>query len=70
MLSSGQRDEHCQSRHIDDRKCSGNGLKIFKVFRQVRATCSDGKVLISTGGTKLRSVIFIMIESGIILFSI
>jgi hypothetical protein len=44
-------------------------LKIFKVFREVKsATTSDQKYLGVTGGGKLRSIIFIIIESGMALF--
>ena len=39
------------------------------VFRQNRVT-SDDQVLGATGGTKLRSSIFVLIESGLLLFSI
>lgn len=44
-------------------------FKIFKVFRKVEAT-SDEKFLGASGGSKLRSIIFILIESGMALFSI
>ena len=46
-------------------------FRIFKVFREVkRVTTSDEISLGITGGRKLRSIIFIIIESGMALFSI
>jgi len=46
-------------------------FRIFKVFREVkRVTTSDETSLGITGGRKLRSIIFIIIESGMALFSI
>ena len=46
-------------------------FKIFKVFREIKsATTLEDKSLGITGGTKLRSVIFIIIESGMVLFAI
>ena len=48
-------------------------FRIFKVFREVKdVTTSDEKSLgvTHTGGRKLRSVIFIIIESGMALFAI
>jgi hypothetical protein len=46
-------------------------FRIFKVFRGVKsATTSDEKNLGVTGGKTLRSVIFIIIESGMALFAI
>ena len=46
-------------------------FRIFKVFREVRSVItSEEKSLGITGGTKLRSVIFIIIESGMVLFAI
>ena len=39
------------------------------VFRQSRVT-SDDQVFGATRGTKLRSIIFVLIESGLLLFSI
>src|SRR5882757_2535746 len=46
-------------------------FRIFKVFREVRSvTTSDETSLGVTGGRKLRSVIFIIIESGMALFAI
>ena len=44
-------------------------FRIFKVFRQVKPT-SNEQALGSTGGRKLYSIISIIIESGMILFSI
>jgi hypothetical protein len=46
-------------------------FRIFKVFREVKdVTTSNEKSLGITGGRKLRSIIFIIIESGMILFAI
>ena len=46
-------------------------FRIFKVFRNSRGLAtSDEKSLGVTGGGKLRSVIFIIIESGMALFAI
>ena len=46
-------------------------FKIFRVFREVKnTTTSSEKSLSSTGGRQLRSIIFIMIESGMALFAI
>ena len=46
-------------------------FKIFKVFREVKSlTTLEDKFLGTTGGTKHRSVIFIIIESGVVLFAI
>ena len=46
-------------------------FRIFKVFREVKdVTTSDEKSLGFTGGRKLRSVIFIIIESGMALLVI
>ena len=44
-------------------------FKILKVFLGVRATRSLGS-LSSTGGPKLRYIIFVVIESGMALFAI
>jgi hypothetical protein len=44
-------------------------IRIFMVFRQVKPT-SDEKALGATGGAKLWSIIFVLIESGMALFSI
>src|SRR5882757_10088869 len=46
-------------------------FRIFKVFRQVNSiTTSDETSLGVTGGRKLCSIIFIIIESGMALFAI
>ena len=46
-------------------------FKIFKVFREVKdVTTSNEQPLGITGGNKLRSIIFIIIESGMALFAI
>ena len=46
-------------------------FRIFKVFRAVKnITTSNEKSLCVTGGAKLRSIIFIIIESGMALFAI
>jgi hypothetical protein len=46
-------------------------FRIFKVFREVKdVTTSDEKSLGVTRGRKLRSIIFIIIESGMTLFAI
>ena len=46
-------------------------FRIFKVFRQVKyVTTSNEKSSGTTGRRKLRSVIFIIIESGMALFAI
>ena len=47
-------------------------LKIHKVFLQVNATSVEQTLgsLSSTGGPKLRHIIFIIIESGMALFAI
>ena len=46
-------------------------FRIFKVFREVKdITTSDGKSLGFTEGRKLRSVIFVIIESGMALLFI
>jgi len=46
-------------------------FRIFEVFQQVKGiTTSNGKNLGSTGGRKLWSIMSIIIESGMILFSI
>ena len=46
-------------------------FRIFKVFREVKdVTTSNEKSLGITGGSKLLSIIFIIIESGITLFAI
>jgi hypothetical protein len=46
-------------------------FRIFKVFREVKVTTTlDEKTLGITGGRKLWSVMFVIIESGMVLFSI
>src|SRR5882757_9855666 len=46
-------------------------FRIFKVFREVNSvTTSNETSLGVTGGRKLRSIIFIIIESGMALFAI
>jgi hypothetical protein len=46
-------------------------FRIFKVFREVKnVTTSSEKSWGVTGGRKLRSIIFIIIESGMALFAI
>ena len=42
-------------------------FRIFQVFREVKLA-SDDPTFGATGGNKLRSIIFILIESGITLF--
>ena len=44
-------------------------FKILKVFLEVKTTTVEG-TLGSTGGTKLRHIIFVIIESGMALFAI
>jgi hypothetical protein len=44
-------------------------FRIFKVFREVKAPLDKGNVG-ATSGRKLRSLMFVLIESGIVLFSI
>ena len=49
-------------------------FKIFKVFRAVKTSVADGQIQVSgvttSGGSTFRRVIFILIESGMALFSI
>jgi len=46
-------------------------FRIIKVFQEVKAPCTvDGQTLGATGGVTLRRVIFVLIESGMALFSI
>ena len=46
-------------------------FRIFKVYREIKSvTTLEDKSLGITGGNKLRSVIFIIIESGMALFAI
>ena len=44
-------------------------FRIFKVFREVKTTVDD-QILGMTGGSKLRRIIFVLTESGIVLFFI
>ena len=44
-------------------------FRLFMVFREVRAA-SNERILGATGGDTLRAIIFILIESGLALFSI
>ena len=43
---------------------------IFKVFRALKTSAADDRILGVTGGSTLQRVIFIIIESGVALFSI
>ena len=45
-------------------------FRIFKVFQEVKTRTADGKNLAHTGGSTLRRIMFILIESGMALFSI
>ena len=45
-------------------------FRIFKVFQEVKTSTADDQILGVTGGSRLRRVIFIIIESGMALFSI
>ena len=45
-------------------------FKILKVFLEVKTSTSVERTLGSTGGTKLRHIIFVIIESGMALFVI
>ena len=46
-------------------------FRIFNVFREVKDNAtSDEKALGATGGKKLRSIIFVIVESGMALFAI
>ena len=45
-------------------------FRIFKVFQQVKTNTLDEQILGVTGGSTLQHIIFIIIESGIALFSI
>ena len=46
-------------------------FRIFKVFQEVKTcTSADDQILGVTGGSTLRRVIFILLESGTALFSI
>ena len=44
-------------------------FRIFKVFREIKTTVDD-RILGRTGGRKLRRIIFVLTESGMLLFSI
>ena len=45
-------------------------FRIFKVFWEVKVCTAEDRILGVTGGSTLRRVIFILIESGMALFSI
>ena len=45
-------------------------FRIFKVFQEVKTRTADGKNLAHTGGSTLRRIMFILVESGMALFSI
>ena len=45
-------------------------FRIFKVFQEVKACTTDDQLLGVTGGSTLRRVIFILTESGMVLFLI
>ena len=45
-------------------------FRIFKVLQEVKTSIADEQILEVTGGSTLRRVIFIIIESGMALFSI
>ena len=45
-------------------------FKILKVFLEVKTSTSVERTLGSTGGTKLRHIMFVIIESGMALFVI
>ena len=45
-------------------------FRIFKVLQEVKTSTADDQILGVTGGSRLRRVIFIIIESGMALFSI
>ena len=45
-------------------------FRIFKVFQEVKTATADDQNLGVTGGSTLRRVIFIIIESGMALFSV
>ena len=46
-------------------------IKILKVFLEVKSTMTSvERTLGSAGGTKLRHIIFVIIESGMVLFAI
>ena len=61
-----------RSRRVHGRECPGDGLivfKILKLFLEVNPISVE-RTLDSTGGNKLRHVIFVIIESGMALFAI
>jgi len=46
-------------------------FRIFKVFREVKSVTTSAEISLGiTGGSKLRSIMFIIIESGMALFAI
>ena len=45
-------------------------FRIFKVFQEVKTGTADDQMLGVTGGSRLQRVIFIIIESGMVLFSV
>ena len=45
-------------------------FRVFKVFQKVDTSTADDKILGVTGGSTLRRVMFIIIESGMVLFAI
>ena len=45
-------------------------FRIFKVFQEVKTSTADSQILGVTGGSTLQRVMFIVIESGVALFSI
>ena len=45
-------------------------FRLFEVFRQVKTATADDQILGVTGGSKLRRIIFILIESDMELFLI
>ena len=45
-------------------------FKLFKVFQEVKAAASDEQILGTTGGSTLRAIMFVLIESAMPLFFI
>ena len=45
-------------------------FRLFKVFREVKAATSDEQILGTTGGSTLRAIMFVLIESAMALFFI
>ena len=45
-------------------------FRIFKVFQEVKSSTADDQILGVTGGRTLRRIIFVLIESGMALFSV